>query len=65
MVHTSSLLPCHVRHLPGGVVELMPIVMPMNLDPAQRRALAAELLRGLDGEDYASHARRGLELCNA
>ncbi|MDP9863938.1 hypothetical protein J2S55_003204 [Streptosporangium brasiliense] len=37
----------------------------MNLDPAQRRALAAELLRGLDGEDYAPHARRGLELCNA
>lgn len=47
VVHT---VPCHVRHLPGGAIELMPIVLPMTLTAAQRRDLAALLLDGLDDE---------------
>ncbi|MEU4578649.1 hypothetical protein ACBI99_38860 [Nonomuraea sp. ATR24] len=48
MVHTFSLLPCHVRELPAGAIELMPIVLPMTLTSVQRRELAAILLHGLD-----------------
>jgi hypothetical protein len=51
VVHTFSLLPCHVRQLPGDAIELMPIVLPMTLTSAQRRQLAAILLDGLDGLD--------------
>ncbi|MEV0590304.1 hypothetical protein [Nonomuraea cavernae] len=61
MFHTSSvsLVPCHVRHLPEGAIELMPIVLPMTLTAAQRRSLAAILLEGLDD------APAGAELCLA
>ncbi|WP_336211941.1 hypothetical protein [Nonomuraea sp. LPB2021202275-12-8] len=61
MVHTFSPLPCHVRQLPGGAIELMPIVLPMTLTGAQRRHLAAILLDGLDDEQAPS----GAELCLA
>ncbi len=61
MVHTFSLLPCHVRQLPGDAIELMPIVLPMTLTSAQRRQLAAILLDGLDDEPAPSRA----ELCLA
>ena len=50
MFHSSLLLPCHVRKLPGGSVELMPIVLPMTLTGTQRRELAAILLDGLDDD---------------
>ncbi|WP_091099465.1 hypothetical protein [Nonomuraea pusilla] len=50
MLQTSPLLPCHVRRLAGGGIELMPIVLPMTLTPAQRRELAAVLLDGLDDD---------------
>lgn len=61
MVHTFSLLPCHVRQLPGDAIELMPIVLPMTLTSAQRRQLAAILLDGLDEEQAPSRT----ELCVA
>ncbi len=61
MVHTFSLLPCHVRRLPGDAIELMPIVLPMTLTSVQRRQLAAILLDGLDEEQAPSRA----ELCLA
>jgi hypothetical protein len=48
--HSSLLLPCHVRKLPGGSVELMPIVLPMTLTGTQRRELATILLDGLDDD---------------
>jgi hypothetical protein len=51
VLHTFSLLPCHVRELPGGAIELMPIVLPMTLTSVQRRELAAILLDGLDDRD--------------
>ncbi|MER7503551.1 hypothetical protein AB0L05_39450 [Nonomuraea pusilla] len=50
MLQTPPLLPCHVRRLAGGGIELMPIVLPMTLTPAQRRELAAVLLDGLDDD---------------
>ncbi|GAA4515507.1 hypothetical protein [Nonomuraea ferruginea] len=61
MFHTSSLVPCHVRHLPGGAIELMPIVLPMTLTAAQRRSLAAVLLEGLNDDT----APAGADLCLA
>jgi glycerol-3-phosphate responsive antiterminator len=61
VVHTFSLLPCHVRRLPGDAIELMPIVLPMTLTGVQRRQLAAILLDGLDEEQAPSRA----ELCLA
>jgi hypothetical protein len=61
VVHTFSLLPCHVRRLPGDAIELMPIVLPMTLTSVQRRQLAAILLDGLDEEQAPSRA----ELCLA
>jgi hypothetical protein len=57
VVHTSLLLPCHVRELPGGAIELMPIVLPMTLSSSQRRRLAEILLAGLDEPDVLP--RRG------
>ncbi|GGP13816.1 hypothetical protein LDL08_20815 [Nonomuraea glycinis] len=61
MVHTFSLLPCHVRQLPGDALELMPIVLPMTLTSVQRRQLAAILLDGLDEDQAPARA----ELCLA
>ncbi|MEV1244261.1 hypothetical protein ACIBO2_37125 [Nonomuraea sp. NPDC050022] len=51
MLHSSLLLPCHVRELPGDAIELMPIVLPMTLTSSQRRQLAEILLAGLDEPD--------------
>jgi len=48
MIHTPTFLPCHVRELPGGAIELMPILLPMTLTSAHRRQLAAILLDGLE-----------------
>ncbi|MDA0631832.1 hypothetical protein OUY22_00245 [Nonomuraea sp. MCN248] len=61
MFHTSPIshVPCHVRHLPDGAIELMPIVLPMTLTAAQRRSLAAILLEGLDDDTAPATA----ELC--
>lgn len=64
MVHTFSLLPCHVRRLPGDAIELMPIVLPMTLTGVQRRQLAALLLDGLDDLDEEQAPSRA-ELCLA
>jgi glycerol-3-phosphate responsive antiterminator len=64
VVHTFSLLPCHVRRLPGDAIELMPIVLPMTLTSVQRRQLAAILLDGLDGLDEEQVPSRA-ELCLA
>ncbi|MFG1947433.1 hypothetical protein [Nonomuraea sp. NPDC048826] len=60
MFQTAPLIPCHVRDLPDGAIELMPIVLPMVLTAAQRRSLAAVLLEGLD--DDTTPAGAGLIL---
>jgi hypothetical protein len=67
VVHTFSLLPCHVRRLPGDAIELMPIVLPMTLTGVQRRQLAALLLDGLDDLDGLDEeqAPSRAELCLA
>ncbi|WP_219469470.1 hypothetical protein [Nonomuraea rhizosphaerae] len=57
MVHTSLLLPCHVRELPGDAIELMPIVLPMTLTSSQRRRLAEILLSGLEDPEPSVASR--------